>query len=737
MIFTSMTPTAAPTTSLLFTSDTTTDDNDDDDGPPESLYTSFHSILEQQQHHPQYKSSNSNSNSNSNHYSESDDPYSNDTSTAFSRLISNRHVYSNHDDMMYHSYNPDVCTNVYRSNTTNDNAASASSQLSYHQSFQHQHPRRRCIEYDDEASDEEHSHSIEQRRRRRRRRRQRFILTCGTCLVLYYGFIWSSYSSDAVWFHTVLTLTMPTTTTTSTAGTTPLLPNHNTDSDAVTVDHSETVHVTIHSNTLLSLLQQQLKQQHQSSWNHPYHSHSHASSTESAIGLVLLVLSTLMIPCLSMVILPIAMRDCMVQQHQQSTTTSSITTSRFVSNNNNKNHTSHHNHTRSLTSMYELTFRGSFLIIYIVVWIIVCNHFIVFHMSNHYDNQNNTTTIATVTATATPLLSWQTQLDNGIISYTIGVSCAMMCIVLIRSYRSIQYHHCHDHRQSNLPRNDVNHILTNDAIPEQKQAESAIIEEVVPFMQILEEQAEISIDTTTTFVNKVPISGSTNYSYYRRVDPSSIPFCKILLVFQCGLLSILFMVASLVLPLLQLNYDGLGTNLMVEQSRVGVHLYEIPWIVYNDTRSAQSSFWMIVILIVFIVLSTVLFPLYAIVMATMTWMLPSSSSVKVHNQQDRCRFFCFLTRKQCRTHLQLIHPVIGSIVVSISLLLSAQILQRWNVCNTATTSTGTMNHWPYNNNFQNWGCSIHTNSSLQTGAWCYIIHSILLEVVIVTTVRWS
>jgi hypothetical protein len=107
------------------------------------------------------------------------------------------------------------------------------------------------------------------------------------------------------------------------------------------------------------------------------------------------------------------------------------------------------------------------------------------------------------------------------------------------------------------------------------------------------------------------------------------------------------------------------------------------------------------------------------------------------DDSDQRGRWIFRTRRQCRDNLYMIHPVVGSIVVSVSLLLSNNIMKHWNVYDmTNIICPGLINLGESQCSFDE-SSSVDVSSSLRVGAWCYIAHSMLLEVFILATLKWS
>ena len=491
------------------------------------------------------------------------------------------------------------------------------------------------------------------------------IILGGTCVVLFGSFVWSSYSSNT-WYQTVLRIQI---TTLSSLGNTAMTRS-------------------IQSHNLLSFLQQ--------FWSNPYQ-----SLNIRIMCIMVMVATTVVVPCVTMVYLSIQM---MMMTTPCRTIPHPPTSMRFP-NDDHYGDRSDIRHPHDQWSSYEIMIRSSFLIIYIITIImVISNHSLTIRSSDSNTSNNDMDDHSTI-------LSFNTAIADGLISYTIGISFAMIGTVMLRYWTIVQ-------SRMLLPQDD--HTTTmmtirHDQSPPLSSHHANRIDEhgsFPPLMQILEEQAAAAAAPPPDH-GEIPDHRRANMGQQPQDEASSLPQWKILLVFQCGLLCILLIVPSFYWPMFQWkHWDPSG--IVPEEESHFVSGYQVPSLMW---RAAVGTPSVLGLLGSFHVCTTVLFPFYAIVVASMTWMIaPTSSSLSPAEKGNR------MTRDSCRDHLYMIHPVIGSMVASVSILFSASIFQHWYLLPGVLWYSPTM---PY------------VSISLSVGAWCYVFHSILLEILILATLKWS
>ena len=593
--------------------------------------------------------------------------------TPLARLISNR--------------NSSIMDEPYLSNDVHEMNSTATT--TFHHPSTSMTQRDKIGQYQDVAINHR-SNDIE----RWKCRRSNFILISGTCFVLFGSFLWSSYTSNT-WYNTVLNLqhitSMP--------------------SSLYSYPYITGIGIVVQSNDLLSFLQQL--------WSNPYQLDLHRHSIK--IIVLMIITTTVVVPCVAMVWLPIRMTSIL-----------STKTPIKVPNDN------HRTVLNSLSSILEITLRFSFVIVYVFVGMIVANHFVTFHLST--DDNNST------------IVSFDTIIMNGLTSYTIGVSFAIVCVLMIRSFYNITNYRDDN---SNNPPSQQHDSISNDPAVESTASHTGYADP--PIMQILEEQAESTFDATTPILHRPQISLRNRNDTSQVAKNVVLPFWKLVFAFQCGLLSVIMMIPSFYLPVLQLQYDKNGwiSDLMPTNVH-SISLYQIPSIFFSHVAPNQMPFRMFdpnmrlfdpnqtpvrlsdpnqspermlgILVLCFLVVTTVLCPLYAIVMAIMTWMTaPSSSSSRCDVQRTHRGRTFGRTRDQYRDSLYMIHPAVGGIVLAVSLLLCANIIYYWNLL---AYATGSFYIFQGHN-------ALRVDSSLQIGIWCYLVHSLLLEVFILVTLKWS
>lgn len=180
-------------------------------------------------------------------------------------------------------------------------------------------------------------------------------------------------------------------------------------------------------------------------------------------------------------------------------------------------------------------------------------------------------------------------------------------------------------------------------------------------------------------------------------DRSPVKFWKVLVVFQSGLASLLLVAPLFVLPLVQLEFEGVFAELLSD-SQPRLYLFDI---------TAATSLLQVVIGIL-LLLPIVVGPCACFALACAIW--TSEGALRLQNQK----------------YLQVLAPTMGSIVVATTLLVTTFCLGGWSerafgqLCEPFLTES----------------CLLVRGSPL-VGLWIYVVHTVLLEVFVTLTLRWS
>jgi hypothetical protein len=195
-----------------------------------------------------------------------------------------------------------------------------------------------------------------------------------------------------------------------------------------------------------------------------------------------------------------------------------------------------------------------------------------------------------------------------------------------------------------------------------------------------------------------------------------LQFWKILLVAQTGILSLLLIVPSLVLTALRFEYKGTA-SVLIDSPNVALSIYQMPLSFYGNSIDAGTAAWEIRFLGITLIFFSHICPLVALILAVLTWFaspVGSSSS--------------FWNRKRLKLYLNMIHPAVGGIVFSFTLLALRNSITTVDIERSiAKTTPFLKEHVPY----------ISGKCHLEFGYWVFFTQSILLEAFISFTKYWG
>jgi hypothetical protein len=198
-----------------------------------------------------------------------------------------------------------------------------------------------------------------------------------------------------------------------------------------------------------------------------------------------------------------------------------------------------------------------------------------------------------------------------------------------------------------------------------------------------------------------------------------LPFWKILLVSETGILSALLIVPSLCLTALHFEYNGTASVLM-DSPNVALSIFQMPFSFYESSIAAGTVPWKITFLGIILISFSLICPLVALILAILTWFAsPVSSSSS------------FWSRKRLKRYLNVIHPAVGGIVVSFALLALRRSVTKVDVERYLAKTTA---HTPF---IKGQLLYISGTCHLEIGYWMFFTQSILLEAFISFTNSWS
>lgn len=279
-------------------------------------------------------------------------------------------------------------------------------------------------------------------------------------------------------------------------------------------------------------------------------------------------------------------------------------------------------------------------------------------------------------------------------------------------------------------------------------------DESLSMMRILEEApAPATVTTTTTTVTAFDqrcrnVDGSShgttattsnNNAHAALVHSPPTSFFQILLVFQTGLLSILLCLPALLLPVIRLKFSGVAAAFMKGTTTHTVLLYEIPTALYRDSLAAATPPWIVWLIGITLFVPTVVCPVLATVFGIATWMLPpdddgdSDDSSRCCCSQNKC-----WSRSSCRRWLHVIQPAMGGTVFALAIIVAARGMEPWSThaFNESGVGVGSRSICDSFEAVMGEQCLKVTGSTMK-GAWFYVAQTVLLEIFIVLTLRWS
>lgn len=454
---------------------------------------------------------------------------------------------------------------------------------------------------------------------------------------------------------------------------------------------------------------------------------------------LLLMTTTLVLPCLNMVLTPAEI----VQAWSSTTTTIDTTATATYSRSIYYSGTLDKRSVVSWTQQYwlPLAHRWTVCLVYVMLILSVAVQFVSIKWTD-------------------AVLSVHSQLSAGLAAFALGSSSAVFSAMILRLQNDHVFHENPNNTmnvstlsQRSLNDNDVGNQIETErvdssssaAIPQQ--SDDGTLSSVSNIelddtgtatgMRILEDEVEPK--ETNTLQNNTALDDENNGSAtqlepllpgsrsnsgsFHSAPTKRRPFWQVLVVFQFGLCSILLSVPALTLPLIRFEYTGFVSELLNGHSTQSVSLSDLPGIIYHDGVHANTPPWISWIVGVLIFLNIVGCPLLATILSFTTWFLPPDA-----NCRQQSRHFC-------RRWLFAVHPGVGGIALVATLCIASPTVEALcdNMFNKNLSDRGICD---IVSSFSGGNCLTVRSTAMQ-GFWYYAAQTMCLEMFIVLTIRWS
>jgi hypothetical protein len=238
-----------------------------------------------------------------------------------------------------------------------------------------------------------------------------------------------------------------------------------------------------------------------------------------------------------------------------------------------------------------------------------------------------------------------------------------------------------------------------------------------PSMSVLEEAPEPGPHV----YRRIPDASSTpelieenTSSTMTPTRPSKLSFGKKVLVFQVGLLTTVLWIPSLYLPLFRVSYGGLAREFMAVSS-LKVFLWQIPTLLWTQGVLAGTPIW-ILLGVGFVVMTVVIaLPVVATCLGISTWLGETRLSYR------------------SRSWLYCIHPALCGLVFCVALIATVPALQPLGNLLLDEDGTGICDKFQ---KVVGEPC-LNLTGRLLSGAWFFLVQSIVLEMFVVMTLQWT
>ena len=321
-------------------------------------------------------------------------------------------------------------------------------------------------------------------------------------------------------------------------------------------------------------------------------------------------------------------------------------------------------------------------------------------------------------------VSLYSRVGPGLVCYAVGCLCAILLTVLLRSAGPTRHggmiSSAGSHQNiaiSEPPRRNRSirtpppHAFRQFRLLNASSDDDDDDDKTSPLLQILEETPLISRLSRT----------STDASQPHTPDPPTKPlsFLQLLLVFQVGLLSILCIVPTLVLPAVSLKISGVASEFTPHRTRT-IFLHQLPSTLLHTTTATTAAWWLGWLVLV----PTIVIPAVATAVAVRIWTHASPHQ-----------------RAVGRRWLYQWHPAVSGGVAAVAVVVALHVLESWNVWNSNNSNPLFCDAFMMKNTSalvltDQEPCWKVTVQSLM-GLWFWVLQSILLEAFIFLTLAWS
>jgi hypothetical protein len=241
-----------------------------------------------------------------------------------------------------------------------------------------------------------------------------------------------------------------------------------------------------------------------------------------------------------------------------------------------------------------------------------------------------------------------------------------------------------------------------------------------PNMMALEEVTEPPL------ASQLPRRGSTSIStpelvderpaMYEQLFRKKLTFGRQVLLFQLGVLLTILWLPSTYLPVVRITYSGALVDFL-KSSHLQVYLWDIPIMLSKEGLHSGTAYWIVGVIGMILLGTVVVIPLLATCLCTLIWVAEGGWST-----HSRTWLFC-------------IQPALGGLVFSVALFMTSHALFPIGSVLFRMDGHGARicDHVK-----ESWDVPcLAVKGTLLPGAWSYLLHSVILEVFVLLTLRWS
>lgn len=194
---------------------------------------------------------------------------------------------------------------------------------------------------------------------------------------------------------------------------------------------------------------------------------------------------------------------------------------------------------------------------------------------------------------------------------------------------------------------------------------------------------------------------------------TTLSFGQKVWAFQLGVVSLVFWIPALYLPLFYISYTGLAREFLTTR-HWSVFVWQVPRLLWTQGRAAGTAIWLLLLVGVVVLSCLLIVPLIVTCLCLTTWLTEGS-----------------VRRKSCHW-LDCLAPVSsGGLVFGLALVttvpaletLSEAVLDGSTICDIVHNVVGET-------------CLV-MHGRLLSGAWFYLAQSIVLQAFCVVTLKWS